>query len=598
MRILFLILFFIINSYNIIYSQNRPIYEYRRISEYIDDIKNIKDQFGVAVSNVGDINGDGIDELAIGSDGYDGGGVNTGAVWLVFFNQDKSIQDIQELSANTGIKNVSNEGWFGNGISGIGDLNHDGVLDIAVGAGYDSNTGFQKGAIHILFMNKNGTVKNNVKIVEGKFGFNTNLGQLASIGGDVSSIPDMDGDGNNEILIGGNRDFTDWNSKSGAVYILFMNSDGSVKKFKKIGDKSSGFNYPLGFESYFGMCVKYIGDLDKDGLPEIAIGAHRMQNDGIIHRGKVFIVSLNSNGDVQKLNVITPHNFNIESNDQSVFFGVSVSGIGDFDMDGIEDMTIGAIGNDDNGLNTGIAYICYMNSNGTIREYVPLIKDSSCLEMQISSESLFGIDSDIIKFPNTKDSIHFFIGAFREYKNSIQSGEVYEVILDSPPSITATGNSTVLCYENQAEFSAVVEGNTTDVFWSEISGNGSIINNPNLLDITVSNIGEGNHVFKVSYSECPKFFDTITLDKINFDQLEIPNVVTGNEDGYNDYFQVPKLIEESAIELTVVDRRGMRAFYSKDYKSNWRPKTPGVYYYIMNVAGCNFTRKGYFQSID
>ncbi|MDC0241311.1 integrin alpha [Candidatus Nitrosopelagicus sp.] len=53
---------------------------------------------------------------------------------------------------------------FGNEIIGIGDFDGDGIIDLAVGASEDDDGGKDKGAIYILFLNSDATVKSYQKI--------------------------------------------------------------------------------------------------------------------------------------------------------------------------------------------------------------------------------------------------------------------------------------------------------------------------------------------------------------------------------------------------------------------------------------------------
>ena len=61
---------------------------------------------------------------------------------------------------------LSNEDLFGRSVCEIGDLNGDGVTDIAVGAEWDDDGGTRKGAVWILFLNSDGTVDSFQKISE------------------------------------------------------------------------------------------------------------------------------------------------------------------------------------------------------------------------------------------------------------------------------------------------------------------------------------------------------------------------------------------------------------------------------------------------
>ncbi|MCA9024591.1 MAG: FG-GAP repeat protein [Planctomycetaceae bacterium] len=66
---------------------------------------------------------------------------------------------------------ASNNNRFGSSITYLGDFDGDGINDIAVGVRGDDDTGTNRGAVQILFLNSDGTVKSHQKIsdTEGNF---------------------------------------------------------------------------------------------------------------------------------------------------------------------------------------------------------------------------------------------------------------------------------------------------------------------------------------------------------------------------------------------------------------------------------------------
>ncbi len=60
----------------------------------------------------------------------------------------------------------------------------------------------------------------------------------------------------------------------GAVHVLFMNADGTVKSRQKIGNNTAG-GPTLADGDYFGSSVASLGDLDGDGVTDLAVGATR-----------------------------------------------------------------------------------------------------------------------------------------------------------------------------------------------------------------------------------------------------------------------------------------------------------------------------------
>jgi hypothetical protein len=133
------------------------VIDYQKISDTQGNFAGILDDydiFGASASSLGDLNADGVTDLAVGAHGDDDGGTLRGAVWVLFLNTDgtvKSHQKISDTQGNfTGILDDSD--CFGVSAFSLGDLNGDGVTDIAVGALYDDDGGPDRGAVWILFL--------------------------------------------------------------------------------------------------------------------------------------------------------------------------------------------------------------------------------------------------------------------------------------------------------------------------------------------------------------------------------------------------------------------------------------------------------------
>ncbi len=132
------------------------------------------DRFGSAVAAIGDLEADGVVDLAVGAPG-DGIILNDrGAVWILFMNRDGTLDLEQKISARDGNFNgtLRDGDAFGSAVTGIGDLNGDQILDIAVGAPGDDAGGSDRGAVWILFLRQDGTVLHEAKIsdTDGNFG--------------------------------------------------------------------------------------------------------------------------------------------------------------------------------------------------------------------------------------------------------------------------------------------------------------------------------------------------------------------------------------------------------------------------------------------
>ncbi|MCP3935197.1 MAG: hypothetical protein GY708_07475, partial [Actinomycetia bacterium] len=261
------------------------------------------DRFGDSVAGVGDLDADGIVDVAVGAALDDDGGTSRGAVYVLFLNADGTVKAEQKISSTTGgLTGPLDDGdRFGDSVAGVGDLDGDGIVDVAVGATYDDDGGTSRGAVYVLFLNADGTVKAEQKISDTVGGLTAVLDSTDYFGDSVAGVGDVDGDGIVDVAVGAYND-DDGGSDRGAVYVLFLNADGTVKAEQKISSATGGLTGPLDDNDRFGHSAAGIGDLDGDGTIGLMIGAYQ-DDDGGTDRGAVYVLDLtgsvvvNSTGD-------------------------------------------------------------------------------------------------------------------------------------------------------------------------------------------------------------------------------------------------------------------------------------------------------------
>ena len=272
------------------------------------------DRFGRSVSGAGDVNGDGFDDLIVGAYGDDDNGSSSGSA-RVFSGVDGSV-------LHTFLGDAAGD-YFGSSVSGAGDVNGDGFDDLIVGAFGDDDNGSNSGSARV-FSGVDGSV------------LHTFLGDAAGdrFGRSVSEAGDVNGDGFDDLIVGAYGD-DDNGSFSGSARV-FSGVDGSVLH-TFLGDATADF---------FGTSVSGAGDVNGDGFADLIVGADGDDDNGT-YSGSARVFS-GVDGSVL-------HTFLGDAAGDR--FGRSVSGAGDVNGDGFDDLIVGAYGDDDNGSSSGSARV-------------------------------------------------------------------------------------------------------------------------------------------------------------------------------------------------------------------------------------------------
>ncbi|MFT5094065.1 MAG: Ca2+-binding RTX toxin-like protein, partial [Porticoccaceae bacterium] len=144
----------------------------------------------------------------------------------------------------------------------------------------------------------------------------------------------------------------------GAVHVLLLNANGSVKSTVEIN--SSTNNGPtLNDTDYFGSSLTSLGDLDGDGVNDLAVGAYG-DDEGGFRRGAVHVLLLNADGSVKSTAEINSSTTNGPTLADSDRFGSSVTSPGDLDGDGVNDLAVGAYGDDEGGSYRGAVHVLFL----------------------------------------------------------------------------------------------------------------------------------------------------------------------------------------------------------------------------------------------
>ncbi|MDZ8093212.1 MAG: hypothetical protein RMZ42_14960 [Nostoc sp. DedQUE05] len=324
-----------------------------------------------SVSNAGDINGDGIDDVIIGARSADPNGSNSGQSYVVFGS--KSGFDAQfNLSTLNGTNgftiNGINEGDFsGWSVSSAGDINDDGIDDLIIGAGYADPNGSNSGQSYVVFGSKNSfDAQFNLSTLNGTNGFAINGIEESDFSGwSVSSAGDINGDGIDDLIIGAFlADPNGFGSGfgSGQSYVVFGSKNGFDAQFNL-----STLNGTNGFiinginqEDRLGSSVSSAGDINGDGIDDLIIGAPDARPNGN-YSGQSYVVFGSKGGFDAQFNLSTLNGINgftINGTNITYYSGSSVSSAGDINGNGIDDLIIGG------GLGLGESYVVFGSKDG------------------------------------------------------------------------------------------------------------------------------------------------------------------------------------------------------------------------------------------
>ena len=312
------------------------------------------DELGSAVAVLGDIDGDGVDDLAVGAPRNNGpSSPEEGAVWILRMNADGSIKGSFEI--DDGEIALSGLERFGTSVAAIGDIDGDGVPDVAVGSL------LAEGEVRLVRLNADGSVKSVTAIGAGQGGFTDPLAVGDHFGSAIAGIGDFDGDGVSDLVVG-----ADAHDGTGAAWLLLMNADGTVKSSHGVENGIGGFDGTLAQGDRFGAALAAPGDVDGDGIPDLAVGA---PSDPAFSPdpGAAWLLFLNADGSVRESRRISAGSGGLALS-ANASFGAALAALGDVDGDGVPDLAVGAPDEDPLfGANGGMMYALLLHPDGGVK---------------------------------------------------------------------------------------------------------------------------------------------------------------------------------------------------------------------------------------
>jgi hypothetical protein len=203
------------------------------------------------------------------------------------------------------------QGSFGSSVAGVGDLDGNGLTDVVVGADYEG-----PGVVYVI--GANGLLYSvTTPDPEPQWGVNV-FGRALSPGGDV------DGDGRSDFIVGAPGDA----DGCGRAY-LFSGATGTLLLTLAATECSDD-----PFANSFGWETSSAGDVNADGIPDIAVGNFAQEVGGQPYAGRAYVFSGNDGGPLAQFESPSPGGY--------LHFGVALASVGDVNEDSIPDLLVGA----------------------------------------------------------------------------------------------------------------------------------------------------------------------------------------------------------------------------------------------------------------
>jgi hypothetical protein len=170
----------------------------------LEDVDNFG---GRGMATIGDLDGDGAVEVAVGCYRDDDGGLDRGAVWVLSLRPGPKglvLEQTTKLSAiDGGLPGpIADEDLFGMTVAPLGDLDADGIPDLAVGNNKSDVGGTDMGTVFLLGMGRDRRVKSQAVVsdVSGFPGLDLVAGER--FGRALANFGDIRGDGSTVLGVG------------------------------------------------------------------------------------------------------------------------------------------------------------------------------------------------------------------------------------------------------------------------------------------------------------------------------------------------------------------------------------------------------------
>jgi len=330
------------------------------------------DLSGFSVSGGADINGDGLDDVIVGAQSADPGGLDrSGRSYVVFGKAETdrvSLADVATGSGGFAIDGEADYGRAGWSVSATSDADGDGTADVVVGAPRVTPNALEEAGRAYVVRGKEDTdpvMLADVALGTGGFAMDGEAAWTYA-GWTVSGAGDVNGDGLGDLLVSAPWAPYGGQSYAGRAYVVFGKADTTAVSLADVTTGTGGFLIAGEAEDgNSGIALSGAGDVDGDGLDDVIVGAPWV-GPGDDRSGRSYVVFGKDNTDGVLLADVSQGygGFAIHGEAASDYSGEAVSGAGDVNGDGLADVIVGAHQADPNGAeSSGRTYVVFGKDN-------------------------------------------------------------------------------------------------------------------------------------------------------------------------------------------------------------------------------------------
>jgi Mg-chelatase subunit ChlD len=342
-------------------------------------------QFGASLASLGDLDGDGFTEVAMGQPGD---GQAAGQLWVLSLDTTGTVQRAQLIERPSTLASVYTwQGRWGSHVEALGDWDGDGIADLAVSEPAAKLGVLSYGIVWLLTLNRDGSLKEATPLhgrVDGLQGV-VSAGQY--FGQDVAVMGDLDGNGQPDLAVGAPGDP---DKAQGGVYLLLMANAREVDKALNLKDLLPEWAEQLRLGDQVGFAVESAGDLDHNGYADLLIGAPGDDATGL-NQGTMYVVWLGAAGNPlrhQKLiNGQRGIDLPLDADDR---WASSLARIDGLLGDSLTAIATGVPLNDDGSKNRGGVYVLGLDTQGEVRAHHKISFTTPNFEGESSGEYRWG----------------------------------------------------------------------------------------------------------------------------------------------------------------------------------------------------------------